>query len=75
MDGNLYYVMLGAFGLASLLLFRNGHFWPGIIFALLTGWTYYSHETGASYSQLKDELNRAVDESVEKTHTPVLDKK
>lgn len=64
----MYHFLLIAFGLAALLLWRNGHFWPGLLFALLAGWTYYSHETGTSFGDIKQELNRAVDDSAKKKY-------
>ena len=68
MEGNVYTIVQIAFIVAALLAFRGGHLWPGIIFAALAGWTYYSHETGTSFQDIKSEINQAVDESAHKKY-------
>jgi hypothetical protein len=63
MDGNIYYVVLGALSLGAVFFFKNDNWMLTFIFVALAGWTYYSHETGTSFNDLKQELNEAVDKS------------
>ncbi|MEA1920355.1 MAG: hypothetical protein U9N52_10970 [Campylobacterota bacterium] len=63
MDGGVYYLALFAFSLAAVLFLKNDRWMLAFVFVALAGWTYYSHETGVTFNDLKQDLNEAVDES------------
>ena len=68
MHGNIYWIVQIAFIIAAIMAFRSGKFWPGILFIALAGWVYYSHKTGASFENIKSELNQAVDDSAKRKY-------
>ncbi|MEA3523531.1 MAG: hypothetical protein U9R50_11230 [Campylobacterota bacterium] len=75
MDGNLYYIVLGAFSLMALLSLKHDKWMFAFIFVALAGWVYYTHETGVTFNDLKHDLNEAVDESAKrKFDTDILKK-
>ena len=66
MDGNIYYVVLGAFIIIALLSLKHDKWMFAFIFVALSAWVYYTHETGVTFNDLKQDLNEAVDESAHK---------
>jgi hypothetical protein len=68
MDGGVYYLVLGALSLAAAYFFKTDKWMLAFIFVALAGWTYYSHESGITFGDLKEDLNKAVDESANKKY-------
>jgi len=68
MSGDVYYVVLGAFVVMALLSLKHDKWMFTFIFAALAAWVYYTHETGVTFNDLKDDLNKAVDESAQKRY-------
>ncbi len=68
MDGNTYYVVLGAFVVMALLSLKHDKWMFTFIFIALASWVYYTHETGVTFNDLKNDLNKAVDESAQKKY-------
>lgn len=63
MEGNTYYAVLGAFAIMTLFSLKHDKWMFAFIFVALAGWVYYTHETGVTYADLKEDLGKAVDES------------
>jgi len=68
MDGNLYYIVLGAFLLMALLSLKHDKWMIAFIFVILGAWVYYTHETGVTYADIKQDIGEAVDESAQKKY-------
>ncbi len=68
MEGNIYYVVLGAFLLMALLSIKHDKWMFAFIFVALAGWVYYTHETGVTYADIKQDIGEAVDESAKKKY-------
>ncbi len=66
MEGNIYYAVLGAFVIMTLLSLKHDKWMIAFIFVILGAWVYYTHETGVTYEDLKQDLGKAVDESAKK---------
>ncbi len=65
MEGNVYYVVLGAFVVMALLSLKHDRWMFAFIFIALSAWVYYTHETGVTFNDLKQDLGKAVDESAQ----------
>ncbi len=65
MQGNTYYIILAVFVVMTLFSLKHDKWMFAFIFILLGGWVYYTHETGVTYADLKEDLGKAVDESAQ----------
>jgi len=65
-EDNIYYALLGAFAVMTLFSLKHDKWMLAFIFVVLASWVYYTHETGVTYEDLKQDLGKAVDESAKK---------
>jgi hypothetical protein len=68
MEGNMYYVVLVAFSVMALLSLKHDRWMFAFIFIVLATWVYYTHETGVTFNDLKNDLSDAVDESAQERY-------
>jgi len=68
MDGGVYYLVLGALAFGAAYFLKTDRWMLAFIFVALAGWTYYSHESGTTFGDLKQDLSKAVDESAKKKY-------
>jgi len=68
MEGNTYYAVLGAFAVMTLFSLKHDKWMFAFIFIALAAWVYYTHETGVTYEDLKQDLGKAVDETAKKKY-------